>query len=257
MSGLFVQGLSVEIAGKPILSSLDLAVARGEMVGLIGPNGAGKTTALRAILGLVAASAAKIEVDGTDVRALSARARAHLISYLPQSREVFWPVSGKTLVGLGRFPHGDQAAPSGQAAIARSLAEADATAFADRNVRTLSGGELARILFARALAVEAPVLLADEPVAALDPGHQLKAMERLRAAARASSVLVVLHDLGLAARYCDRLYLLNEGRLVICGAAGEVIASPELERVFAIKLLRAQAQGVSLIAPAPADGACG
>jgi iron complex transport system ATP-binding protein len=249
MSGLIVQGLSVELDDKAILSALDLAVAPGELVGLIGPNGAGKTTALRAILGLVPASAASIDVDGKDVRALSAKARARLIAYLPQMRDVFWPVSAKTLVGLGRFAHGDADAPGGEAAIARCLADVDAAAFAERDVRTLSGGELARVLFARALAVEAPVLLADEPVAALDPGHQLKAMERLRAAARTSSVLVVLHDLALAARFCDRLYLLSEGRSIIAGTAHEVIASPELERVFAIKLLRAEIQGLPLIAP--------
>jgi iron complex transport system ATP-binding protein len=249
MSGLVAHGLSVVIKDRAILDRADLAVARGELVGLIGPNGAGKTTALRAVLGLVEASAARIEIDGRDIRALPPRERAKLIAYLPQARDVHWPVSGHTLVALGRHPHGDAASPRGEAAIAKALGQSDATQFAARDVRTLSGGELARVLLARALAVEAPILAADEPVAALDPGHQLAAMENLKQIARLSAVLVVMHDLGLAARFCDRIYLLHAGRVLAAGPAREVIASPALETAFGIRLVHAEADGIPLIAP--------
>jgi len=248
MSGLIVQGLSVALKDQQILNRVDLWVKTGEMVGLIGPNGAGKTTALRAILGLVPASAEMIEVNGKDARAMTPRQRARLMAYLPQARDIYWPISAKTLVALGRMPYGDQDSPHGQDVIARSLEEADAAEFAERDVRTLSGGELARILLARALAVEAPVLLADEPVAALDPGHQLTAMEHLAAAAKKSSVLVVMHDLSLAARFCDRIYLLDRGDVVASGAAHDVIESPALESAFGVKLVRAEAGGLTLLA---------
>lgn len=250
MSGLTVENLSVTIPGRKILGGVSFALARGEIVGLIGPNGAGKSTALRAVLGLVAAEASRIEIDGRDARSLSPRERAKLIAYLPQAREIYWPISAHTLVALGRTPHGDQNAPAGEAAVNRALEQTDTAEFAARDVRTLSGGELARVLLARAFAVEAPVLLADEPLAALDPGHQLQVMEHLKAAAKTSSVLIVMHDLALAARYCDRLYLLDKGKVVAAGGAGEVIASPALEGAFAIRLLRSEVGGVPLIAAA-------
>jgi iron complex transport system ATP-binding protein len=249
MSGLIVRGLMVAIKDRAILGGIDLDVAPGEIVGLIGPNGAGKTTALRAILGLVSASAAKVEAAGKDVRAMSANERAKALAYLPQAREVYWPITAHTLVALGRHPHGDAHAPTGEAVVARSLAEADAAQFAARDVRTLSGGELARVLFARALAVEAPVLLADEPVAALDPGHQLRAMEHLARAAKASCVLVVMHDLSLAARFCQRIYLLDRGRIAASGAARDVVASPALEAAFGVGFVRTMADDLTLVTP--------
>ncbi len=248
MSGLTVENLSVTLGEKKIVDGTSFALSPGEIVGMIGPNGAGKSTALRGILGLIAAEAARIDIDGRDVRTLSPRERAKLIAYLPQARDVHWPISAHTLVALGRTPHGDQEAPSGEAAIIRALEQTDATQFAGRDVRTLSGGELARVLLARAFAVEAPVLLADEPLASLDPGHQLQVMEHLKAAAKTSSVLIVMHDLALAARYCDRLYLLDKGRVMASGPASEVMASPALEAAFAVRLLRASAEGIPLLA---------
>jgi iron complex transport system ATP-binding protein len=250
MSGLTVENLSVAIGARKILDKVSFALARGEIVGLIGPNGAGKSTALRAILGLIAAEAVRIDIDGRDVRAFTPRERAKLIAYLPQARDVYWPISAHTLVALGRTPHGDGGAPAGEAAVARALEQTDATEFATRDVRTLSGGELARVLLARAFAVEAHVLLADEPLASLDPGHQLQVMEHLKMAAKTSSVLIVMHDLALAARYCDRLYLLDKGKVLAAGAAAAVIASPELETAFAVRLLRSDIGGVPLIAAA-------
>ena len=249
MSGLTVENLSVTIGALKILDAVGFSLSPGEIVGLIGPNGAGKSTALRAVLGLIASESARIDMDGRDVRALGARERAKLIAYLPQARDVHWPIFARALVALGRSPHGDAESPRGQEAISRALDQTDALEFASRNVLTLSGGELARVLLARALAVEAPVLFADEPLASLDPGHQLQVMEHLRAAAKSSSVLIVMHDLALAARYCDRLYLLDQGRVVASGPAGDVIASPALEAAFGIKLLRRDVEGLPLLAP--------
>jgi len=248
MSGLTVENLSVTIDARRILGAVSFTIAPGEIVGLIGPNGAGKSTALRAVLGLITAEATRIELDGHDARALSPRERAKLIAYLPQARDVHWPISGRALVALGRAPYGDAEAPRGQEAIARALKQTDASEFAQRNVLTLSGGELARVLLARAFAVEAPVLLADEPLASLDPGHQLQVMEHLKAAAKISAVLIVMHDLAAAARYCDRLYLLDKGKVAASGSASEVIASPALEVAFAVRLLRSEIGGVPLIA---------
>ncbi|MFZ1991307.1 MAG: ABC transporter ATP-binding protein [Alphaproteobacteria bacterium] len=248
MSGLTVEDLSVTIGTRKILEAVSFSLSPGEIVGLIGPNGAGKSTALRAVLGFIAFEAARIDMDGRDVRALSARERAKFIAYLPQARDVHWPISAHALVALGRSPHGDAESPRGQEAISRALEQTDASEFASRNVLTLSGGELARVLLARAFAVEAPVLFADEPLASLDPGHQLQVMEHLRAAAKTSSVLIVMHDLALAARYCDRLYLLDKGRVMASGAASEVIASPATEAAFEVRLLRSEIGGVPLIA---------
>ena len=255
MSALVVENLSVTIGEHKILDGVGFVLAPGEIVGLIGPNGAGKSTALRAVLGLIDAAPARISLDGRDLRGLCPRERAKLIAYVPQARDVHWPIAAHTLVALGRAPHGDAATPRGQAAISRALKQTDAAEFAGRDVLTLSGGELARVLLARAIAVEAPVLFADEPLASLDPGHQLQVMEHLKVAAKSSAVLIVMHDLALAARYCDRLYVIDKGRVVISGRAGEVIASPALEDVFKVRLLRGELEGIPLIAAA-APSAC-
>ena len=251
MSTLVVEALSVTIGSRAILDGMGFSLSPGEIVGLIGPNGAGKSTALRAVLGLVPAMATKIDMDGSDLRSLSPRERAKRIAYLPQARDVHWPISSYALVALGRTPHGDASAPSGQTAIMRALEQTDASEFTRRDVRTLSGGELARVLLARALAVEAPLLFADEPLASLDPGHQLRVMDHLRAAAKTSCVLIVMHDLALAARYCDRLYLLDMGKVIAAGPSAEVISSPALESAFSVRLLKSEVSGIPLIAVAP------
>lgn len=250
---LVVKGLNVSLGDRPILRKLGFEGRRGELLALIGPNGAGKTTCLRALLGLIPSVADVLEAAGTPLAKLSLTERARLMAYIPQSRHVAWPLSVQGLVGLGRHPHRESARKS-SAHVAKAIESVGLEALANRNVQSLSGGELALALLARALAVEAPMLLADEPVASLDLAHQIVVMERLRAIAGAGScVLVVLHDLSLAARFCDRLLLLDQGRIAIEGSPAQVIADPALEIAYRVRLRRGLVAGVP-IALAVSDG---
>ncbi|MBK1635985.1 ABC transporter ATP-binding protein [Rhodovulum adriaticum] len=233
MTGLTLSNLSVYRGPCPVVEDISLNLHPGECVGLIGPNGAGKTTLMRAALGL-------LPHKGTSSLArLSTAERGRAAAWLPQMREIAWPVSVETLVGLGRTPHlgpGQRPGPRDAAAIAAALARMDLTDFAARRATALSGGEQARVLIARALAQEAPMLLADEPIAGLDPAHQITTM-RLFAdlAAEGRLVLAALHDLGLAARFCTRLILMQRGRLVADGPPAEVLTPDNLARVFGLR----------------------
>ena len=239
MSALGASGVVVRKGGKAVVDGVDLAANAGEVVGLIGPNGAGKTTLLRALCRLEGLAAGDVSVDGVPLAALDRRDLARAISYCAQGAVCHWPLRVERLVALGRLPHLDpwrRAGAADEAAIGRALAETDVSELADRAIDTLSSGERARALLARALAVEAAVLLADEPVAALDPRHQLQIMATLKRRARAgAAVICVLHDLSLAARFCDRVALLHEGRLHATGTPAEVLAPENLAATFAIR----------------------
>ncbi|HVV26644.1 MAG TPA: ABC transporter ATP-binding protein [Rhizomicrobium sp.] len=238
MSRLTVRDLSVWLQGAPIVRNVSCAVGAGEIVGVIGPNGAGKSTLLRAACALIPAAAGAAVLDGQEITAMSPDARARAIAYLPQRHVLHWDLSLSQVVSLGRLPHVsgmDRLTPADRDAIGRAMEIAEITAFADRRVGTLSGGELARGMLARALAVEAPLLFADEPVAALDPYHALHIMELLRDLARSGrAVLVVLHDLTLALRFCDRLLLLQGGRLIAEGAPQDVLVPERLEAAYRV-----------------------
>jgi iron complex transport system ATP-binding protein len=238
VSGLVVTGLDVDLGARPVLRGVGFEARPGEVIGLIGPNGAGKTTLLRAIARLIPARAGTVAWDGRPIGALDDRARARLMAYLPQGHAIHWPLSVRRLVGLGRLPWlGAVAGMSAadDAAVARAMAAADVAAFAERLTSTLSGGERARALLARALAVEAPILLADEPTASLDPYHALEIMALLRRTAEAGAlVIVVMHDLGLVARFCDRVALLDQGRLVAEGPPQATLTSERLRQVYRI-----------------------
>src|SRR5699024_1902927 len=178
MSMLRVRDLSVTLGERRVVHGVSFEIAAGECVGLIGPNGAGKSTAMRAALGLIPAE------GESNLRHLAAPQRARLAAWLPQAREIAWDVSVEVLVSLGRAPYRRFGAPlsaADRAAVAAAMARTDVTDFAARPVTALSGGEQARVLLARALAQEAPLLLADEPVTALDPGHQIATMESFSA----------------------------------------------------------------------------
>lgn len=232
MTLLSVENLSVSLRGTRVVDSVSFDVAQGEMIGLIGPNGAGKTTLMRAILGLV-------PFDGfSSLAAIAPTVRGKHAAWMPQAREIAWPVDIKTLVALGRIPHlTSRAALTGQdaAAVQKALAHMGLTEFADRTATQLSGGEQARVLIARALAQETPLLMTDEPVAGLDPSHQISTMTCFAGLAQAgSSVIVSLHDLGLAARHCTRLLVVHDGRLVADGAPQSVLTANLLRDVFGI-----------------------
>ena len=234
---LSIRDVTVSLGQRPVLRDAAIELAGGGLIGLIGPNGAGKSTLLRAIARLIEPDAGTIALDGTDIATMARSDLARRVAYLPQGHTLHWPLRADHVVALGRLAH--RARKSGdadRAAVARAMARADVGAFAERIVTTLSGGERARIMLARALAVEAPVLLVDEPVASLDPYHQLQVMELLRELAREGRLVVaVLHDLPLAARFCETLAMLHEGRIVASGAAAQVLSRANLERTFNVE----------------------
>jgi iron complex transport system ATP-binding protein len=244
--------LSARLSGRIILDGIDIVVRPGEVLGLLGPNGAGKSTLLKALAGLIPCTGT-LTLDGQPLAPLSPERRARAIAYLPQGTQAQWPMPAAALVALGRHPHRGRFArldETDRAAIRRAMVEADVLDLADRPLSTLSGGERARVLLARALAVEAPVLLADEPVAHLDPGHQLAVLDLLRRrAGRGDAVVVVLHDLSLAARSCDRVCLLDHGRRVAEGSPDMVLDDPALERVYGIRVARGNHRGQGFLVP--------
>lgn len=247
-----LEAVSITVAGpaRPILDAVGLQFAPGRLVGLIGPNGAGKTTLLRLLAGLSRPDRGMVRLGGCPIHDLPAMRRARCLSYLAQGGQAHWPLGADAVVALGRLPHGDGTTPADRAAIARAMALTGTTGFAGRRIDRLSGGETVRVLLARALAVEAPVLLVDEPVAALDPAHQLDVMTVLADQARQGAVVIaVLHDLSLAARFCDRLVLLTQGRVLADGDATEVLAARHLATAYGIHAWRGEACGRPLIIP--------
>jgi len=237
--------LHVTIGGREVVSGASVVARPGDIVGLIGPNGAGKTSLLRALLRLLPAAAGRVLLGGADITADPPHAHARAIAYLPQGQAVAWPLTARRLVALGRAPHRtpwSDLSSADEAAVERAFALADAAAFAERPVTELSGGERARVLLARALAVEAQVLLADEPMASLDPYHQLTTVEALKTVAAAgTAVIVVLHDLGLALRTCTRLCLMNRGCIVAEGAPEAVLTDAHLAQVYQVAVRRGTA----------------
>ncbi|HEY8352488.1 MAG TPA: ABC transporter ATP-binding protein [Sphingomonadales bacterium] len=237
--GIVVENLSVELGGRRVLDSLGFHAPAGMVTGLIGPNGAGKTTVLRALLGLVPRRSGRVSLDGRALDGLDPRERARALAYLPQGCPVHWPLTVERLVSLGRLPHQDpwrRPRPEDAAAIEAAMRATDMLHLRDRPATELSGGERMRALLARALAGEAPVLLADEPVAALDPRHALSTMELFAdLAARGRTIVLVLHDLGLAARFCGRLLLMDRGRMAAAGAPRSVLAPDLLAAVYGVR----------------------
>ena len=250
---LTAQGVSVELSGRAVLRDISLSLASGHLVALVGPNGAGKTTLLRALAGLVP-SDGTIHVGGDALPSLSLRERARRFAYLPQGHIVHWPLPARDIVALGRYPHGatDPArlTPADSEAVLRAMQATDVVEFAARRVTELSGGERSRVALARVLAVEAPVILADEPTSSLDPRHQIDVMKTLRIAAdRGTLVMVVTHDLGLAARFADTVLVLSDGRLVSQGAPAEALSEQVMANVFRISAFRAEYRREAVIVP--------
>jgi len=250
---LTAQDVGVTLSGRIVLNGISVSLSAGHLVALVGPNGAGKTTLLRALAGLVP-STGSIEVGGDRLSSLALRERARRFGYLPQGHVVHWPLPARDVVALGRYPHGatDPArlSPRDEQAVMRAMQATNVVEFAERPVTELSGGERSRVALARVLAVEAPVVLADEPTASLDPRYQIDVMINLRDAAdHGVLVVVVTHDLGLAARFSDTVLVLSDGRLVTQGKPAQALSEQIMADVFRISAYRADYRNETVILP--------
>jgi iron complex transport system ATP-binding protein len=253
MSVMRVDDLSVRRGDRRILDGVGCTVSGGEVIGVIGPNGAGKTTLLRVMAGLLRPDLGSVALDGRAIGDWPRRERARRMAYLPQDAPCHWPMAAERLVALGRLPHlGPWQHLSGQdeQAVLSAMTFTDVIGLAKRSVDTLSGGERARVLLARALAGEPDLLLADEPVAELDPLHRLDVMEHLKRLSEAgAAVVVALHDLTLAARFCKRLVMLDSGRLAATGAPEEVLSPERLATVYQVEAVKGHHAGEPFLVP--------
>lgn len=230
MSGLSVDHVRLRYASGGGIETGPLQAGAGQIIALLGPNGAGKSTLIKALIGAIRADVAGLRVNGHPLHDPQSRARN--LAYLSQDRRGPALVAVRDIIALGRFPFGNQDPEDRVNSVIDSLG---LIAFADRPFGTLSGGEQARVLLARALAVDAPVLLTDEPTASLDPHYALRIMETLRSEAeRGRSVIVSLHDLSLAERYCDQALIVDQGQIVAQGAVSETLSDDILSTVFRV-----------------------
>jgi iron complex transport system ATP-binding protein len=237
---LCASGISFGYGRSLVLDHVTIEVPEGSLLGLVGPNGAGKSTLLRCLYGSLRAREGTVRLDGVDLTHLDRKSVARAIAVVPQRCEVAFPVTVRHFVAMGRFAH--QSWIGGASSIDRDVTDAclremNLGEIPDRAVDELSGGEFRRVLIAQALAQEPRILLFDEPVQQLDLLHQLEVMEFARSFTRrgGTSALVVLHDLGLAARYCDRMALMQRGRIVAEGTPDEVLTAETVRRVWNVR----------------------
>lgn len=253
---LATRSVTVELRRRPVLANASVTIAPGRITGIIGPNGAGKSTLLKALAGLVPPASGEVQLDGRPLTDFDRRSIAQRIAYLPQERTVHWPLAVRNIVALGRLPHGAGAArdgPRDRDAIAAAMHAMQVEALADRPADHLSGGELARVLLARALAQETPIILADEPTAGLDPAHALAFFELLRRlAADGRAIAVAVHDLSAAARFCHDVVLLARGCVLASGPAGDVLTAERLGPAYGVRMLVGQLDELPVVLPAAA-----
>ena len=237
---LIAQQLSVDLGRRRVLTDVDATLRRGRVTVILGPNGAGKSTLLQALAGLVAPATGSVTLVGEAVTTLAPRTRARRIGYLPQDAAVHWNLPAREVVALGRVPHRTPFAapsPADRSAIDAAMTATQTHALGDRPVAELSGGERARVLLARVLAGEPDWLLADEPLASLDPAHQIDILDRLCGVAVAGrGVVLVLHDLAQAARVADDVLLLRDGRIAAAGAASATLTPTRIAEVFDVQV---------------------
>jgi len=228
---LHLTNVSVTLGKRRVVDGISLHADAGEFIALVGPNGAGKTSLLRAVAGLLPFGG-EILLGTEMLQELQASDRARHISFMPQNGTLAWPMPVRDVVAIGRLPHeGTHKAQDDRAIINTALSQCGLLKMADQNADHLSGGERVRVLLARSLAVDAPILLLDEPVASLDPAWQLQVMDLLAAQAQAGRIVIcVLHDLALAMRYATRMIVMHEGLLIADGKPRGLIG--DLEEAF-------------------------
>ena len=248
---IVADAITVRIGTAMLLDSVDVTADSGEILGVVGPNGAGKSTLLRVMAGIRACTTGTVRYDGRLRGELHPRWLSQQLAYLAQRGPVAWPLTVERVVALGRIPYigdWDTRDNAGAALIEAALADTDTLDLRHRVLHTLSGGELARALLARALAVGGSALLVDEPVSELDPYHQLQVMLRARADA-GQTVVVVLHELTLATRFCDRLLLLDGGRVAASGSPREVLTDEHLHSTYRVTVARGEQDGTEYLLP--------
>jgi len=256
---LDVSGVDVTLAGTWILDDVSASVADGRLVGVVGPNGAGKSTLLRAMNGVVDPDAGTVLVDGEDVHDLSSKAASRRLATVPQDTHVSFDFTVRQTVEMGRHPHTPRfGADDDPGAVDRAMERAEVAQFADRDVTSLSGGETQRVLLARALAQDAPVLLLDEPTASLDVNHQIRTLELVRGLADSDdrAVVAAIHDLDLAARYCDDLVLVAGGEVLDSGPPADVLTPAAIREAFDARVAVGTdpATGAPTVTPLPDAG---
>jgi len=238
---------------RPVLRGVSIQLRPGEIVALVGANGAGKSSLLKTLAGLVMPTRGRVTLDGQPLASIERNTLSRQIAYLPQERTVHWPLSVRQLVALGRLPHRHLlTGPTRRdaEAVERAMLATGVQDLADRPAFELSGGERARVLLARAIAQEATYMIADEPSAGLDPAHELTLFERLaEISATGRGIIVALHDLSLAARFCHRAILLQHGTMLAAGRPDEVLTPGRLAAGFGIRATVVQVEGAPIIVP--------
>lgn len=250
---LICDGLGVVLAGRAVLAEVTAVLRPGRVTAILGPNGAGKSTLVKAAAALVPLAQGRVRLGERDVHAIPPRDRARTIGYLPQDAAVHWNLMVREVVALGRLPHrGPHAALSSadHAVIDAAVAATAITHLLHRPIGDLSGGERGRVLLARVLAGTPDWLLADEPLAALDPAHQIDLLGRLRDVARGGAgVVLVMHDLVQAQRAADDALLLQDGRVVAFGPVDAVLTAANLAQVFGVRVGELTDEGRRLLVP--------
>jgi len=240
---------------RPALAGVGFRVPDGSLYAVLGPNGSGKSTLMRALLGVVEPESGQVRIDGRPVEAWKRRELARAVGAVPQQEPLAFPMTVRALVAMGRYPHLGPLrteGPDDRRAIAEALDRCDATHLAERAVETLSGGELQRVRIARALAQEPRALALDEPTASLDIRHEMTILQLLRRSAdRGMTVLLITHNLNMAARFADRLLLLDEGAMGAEGTVEEVLREDVLEAVYRwpVAVSRDPASGALQVTP--------
>jgi len=246
---LHAESLTVQRGNAVLLDGVSLQVSADELIGVIGPNGAGKSTLLSMLAGLERPQQGQVQLQGLPIYEYGDSERAQRIGWLEQFAAAHWPVSVEHLVALGRLPFMSgwhRLTDRDHQIVHQAMLATDCVTLSEQRVDTLSGGELTRVMLARVLASEPQLILADEPVAALDISHQLQTMQLLREfCSLGRACVVVLHDLTLASHYCDRLYLLDGGRCVATGTPAEVLTKDNLRDVYSVEISTSSVSGLN------------